>query len=74
MSAQQIAEGAFEWTDVGMAYVIAAEFGQDPIAFAQRLAHEPRWLVDQLAWFVSLREAKRARLAVIAGSGVGMLR
>lgn len=64
MGVKQIADGAYEWTELGTAYRIAAEFGQDPIRFARRLAREPAWVVEQLAFFVTLREAARARRAM----------
>lgn len=58
VTTEQVAKGEFVWGDLGTAFEIARCFGQDPIEYARKLAHEPEWMVDLLALYVTLRDTK----------------
>lgn len=56
---QQIAKGEFSKSDVMTSLDIARHFGQNPITFLQELAMSPAWLVELLAWYVSVDTASQ---------------
>jgi hypothetical protein len=61
VSPEQIGKGEFTRSDVMTGLDIAKHFGQNPITFLRELAMAPAWMVDMLAWYVSVDKASDTR-------------
>jgi len=60
LTPDQIAKGDYSKSDVMAGLDIARHFGQNPITFLRELATAPAWMVDMLAWYVSVDTAGRS--------------
>ena len=59
LTPEQIGKGDYAKSDVMTGLDIARHFGQNPITFLRELSTSPAWLVELLAWYVSVAKASQ---------------